>query len=218
MPMKRSLVKFLVPVLFFSLPVWASTSEPPTGTWNFKVSLDDSPVGYHQFSVTGKDQTRKVSSKASFDVKLLVFNAYSYRHEAAESWQNNCLTRIKTQTDDNGALTELSGNLEPAGFKLFKQGSESSLPECVWTFAYWNPNLVEQKNLLNPQTGEYLKVDFKLRGEEKLKVGNKELNARHFFLNAGKFQIDLWYGAADGRWLALDSKLEGGRILHYRIE
>jgi hypothetical protein len=45
-----------------------------------------------------------------------------------------------------------------------------------------------------------------------------ERTARRYRRDAGKFQIDLWYGTEDRRWLALDSTLDNGRKLLYRLE
>lgn len=200
-------------------PVMASpVTQAPTDVWNFKVYLDDNPVGYHRFTVTNQPEQRKVHSEARFDVKLLMITAYTYVHEAKESWRGDCLTALSAKTDDNGDKIEVKGEETSGRFRLATNQKPSDLPECVWTFAYWHPAMVEQKHLLNPQTGEYLPVRVALKGEETIKAAGVERKAKHYLLDAGKFQIDLWYGADDQRWLALDSTLEGGRHLHYRIE
>jgi hypothetical protein len=200
-------------------PLAASpTAHAPADVWNFKVYLDDKPVGYHRFTLTGQPQARQVHSEARFDVKLLMFTAYTYVHEAKESWQDGCLKGLAAKTDDNGDKIEVQGGQEDGRFRLATNQKQAQLPECVWTFAYWHPGMIEQKRLLNPQTGEYLPVRVELKGEERIKAAGVERNARHYTLDAGKFQIELWYAADDQRWLALDSTLEGGRRLRYRIE
>ncbi len=187
-------------------------------SWDFKVYLDDKPVGFHRFTVSGKPQERQVHSDARFNVKLLMISAYSYAHEAKESWAGDCLTGLKAKTDDNGESTEVQGGRKGSSFHLVTNQRQAKLPECVWTFAYWHPGIIEQKSLLNPQTGEYMPVRFSLKDEERIKANGKEVNAKHYLLDAGKFQIELWYSTENQRWLALDSMLEGGRRLRYRIE
>jgi len=193
-------------------------AKAPVESWDFKVYLDDKPVGFHRFTLSGQPQERQVHSEARFDVKLLMINAYSYVHEAKESWAGNCLTGLKAKTDDNGESTEVQGGRDKSSFHLVTNQKQAELPECVWTFAYWHPGIIEQKSLLNPQTGEYLPVRFSFKGEERIKAKGKEINAKHYLLDAGKFQIVLWYSTENQRWLALDSILEGGRRLRYRIE
>lgn len=213
--MNRSI--FFAWLLLVPLPA-SPTTQVPAEVWNFKVYLDDSPVGYHRFTLTGQPEQRQVHSEARFDVKLLMITAYTYIHEAKESWRGNCLADLVAKTDDNGEKIEVKGEEASGRFRLATNQKPAELPECVWTFAYWHPAMVEQKRLLNPQTGEYLPVRVELKGEETIKAAGVERKAKHYLLDAGKFQIDLWYGADDQRWLALDSTLEGGRHLHYRIE
>jgi len=209
-------------IAFALLSLAPSAASPaahaPADVWDFTVYLDDKPVGYHRFTLTGQPEERQVHSEARFDVKLLMFTAYSYVHEARESWQDGCLKGLAAKTDDNGDKIEVQGKGESGHFRLATNQKPTELPECVWTFAYWHPGMIEQKHLLNPQTGEYLPVRVELKGEERIKAGGVERKAKHYLLDAGKFQIDLWYGSDDQRWLALDSTLEGGRRLRYRIE
>jgi hypothetical protein len=108
--------------------------------------------------------------------------------------------------------------LDGQGFRLNTNGIRTELPGCIMTFAYWNPDLLAQTRLLNPQTGEYTEVRIDAKGDEQIPVQGRRLSVRRYRLDAGKFQIDLWYGVEDRRWLALDSTLEGGRRLRYRIE
>ncbi|MGR9036532.1 MAG: DUF6134 family protein [Gammaproteobacteria bacterium] len=213
--MNRSLYFLLLCLV--SLPIFSASKTLPN-RWDFKVYLDDKPIGTHRFTLTGKPEERLVHSEARFNVKFLMIDAYRYVHEAEEIWSGDCLTELKAETNDDGELTEIQGGRKEAYFQLVTNLKQEKLPECVWTFAYWHPDLINQKKLLNPQTGEYLPVRTSFQGEEKIKAQGEELKARHYLLDAGKFQIELWYASVDQRWLALDSILEGGRRLRYRIE
>ncbi len=77
--------------------------------------------------------------------------------------------------------------------------------------------MLGKKRLLNPQDGKYLDVEIKQIGQDSIQVKGEKISASHYRLKAEKFLIDLWY-STDRRWLALDSTLENGRLLHYRIE
>jgi hypothetical protein len=186
-------------------------------TWNFTVYLNDASIGHHQFTVTEDDAGRKVRSEARFEVKFLLFKAYSYAHRADETWRGDCLAELQAYTNDNGEQIIVNGAVLDGRFKLRRDQVESTLPACVMTFAYWHPRLVEQRRLLNPQTGEYTDVHITLRGQEPISVRGKPVNARRYHLEAGKFQIELWY-AEGQQWVALDSPLDNGRRLRYRIE
>lgn len=185
--------------------------------WDFDVYLDDDLVGSHSFSVADRGTDTAVSSAARFNVKLLLLNVYSYEHSAEEVWRGDCLARLSAKTNDNGDQLEVDGAAGATAFHLTRRDQSADLPQCVMTFAYWNPAILRQKSLLNPQTGEYLPVRIQSRGWETLTSGGQTLRAERYQLDAGKFQIDLWYDIGH-QWVALDSKLDNGRRLRYRIK
>ena len=79
------------------------------------------------------------------------------------------------------------------------------------TFAYWNPKILQQKKLLNPQTGDYLSANISSLGQESILVKGQNVKADHYKIDTAKFKIDIWYGQ-DDEWLALQSLTENGRI------
>lgn len=203
---------------FMSAGAVATTAtDAPGGDWNFTVYLDEDAVGTHRFTLTESESMRKLRSEARFAVKILGFEAYRYAHQASESWEGNCLREIKASTDDNGERSSLTGNETQGRFELNQDRSKETLPACIMTFAYWNPLILRQSRLLNPQTGEYTGVQIESKGRETIPVQGQPVVAERYHLDAGKFQIDLWYAQGD-RWVALDSMLENGRTLRYRIE
>lgn len=193
---------------------WAASPAKQRG-WDFTVYLDDDPVGRHQFVLTESEAMRELRSEARFVVKILSIPAYSYDHQASEVWRGDCLTDIKARTDDNGDKTVLSGSSHDGQFDLKKENTALQLPACIMTFAYWNPLMLKQSHLLNPQTGDYLPVSFETKGRDEIQVRGRPVSADRYHLDAGKFQIDLWYDKGD--WVALDSTLSNGSRLRYRI-
>ena len=74
----------------------------------------------------------------------LFINLYRYRHQSTEVWQDNCLRSIDSVTDANGKPFLVEGNLVAGQakdnyFQVNTAGTETELPPCVMTFAYWNP-------------------------------------------------------------------------------
>ncbi len=197
----------------------AAGAAPQTAErdWNFTVYLDDDRVGHHRFSLDETPAMRELRSEARFSVKLLMIEAYRYQHQARETWRGDCLGAIEAQTDDNGERTTLRGQSQGDRFELRKDDQEEKLPACIMSFAYWNPLMLRQSHLLNPQNGEFTPVRIQPRGRESVPVRGQAVAADKWHLDAGKFQIDLWY-ADGGRWVALDSRLDNGRTLRYRIE
>ena len=187
------------------------------GSWPFKVYLDDQPVGEHRFSTQTNQDSLQLLSEAHFDVRILAIPVYRYSHRSEERWKSNCLEQIHATTDDNGTPQEVRGERQANDFAISVAGKSQALPACIMTFAYWNPEILHQSKLLNPQTGEWVPVTIRHLGKDNIQVAEKDQLADHYHLSAPKFEIDLWYDAA-GQWIGLDSQVESGGKLRYRLD
>jgi len=189
-------------------PAIAKSDDP----LRFRVYLDRDPIGEHSFLV-GKDGA-EVVSRANFDVKVLFFNAYRYRHESRETWRNGCLTQILATTDDNGRTYRIESEQRARDLQLRVNGEPRRLPSCVSTFAYWNRDFLKQRQLLNPQTGELVAVQVETTGTEPRRVEGRTVQAERYRLRADQLEISLWY-TPEGRWIGLESDTGKGVTLRY---
>ena len=174
--------------------------------WNFRAFLDGSPIGEHRFVLSGAGDERHLSSEASFAVKLLGITAYRYRHSATERWRGNCLVRLAADTDDGGKRSRV---------RLGAEG-DGPLAGCVMSFAYWNPAIRSQTRLLNAQTGLQENVRVSRIEESVIDVRGTATQAVRWRITGPAAAIDIWYSTAD-EWIGLDSTLESGRKLSYRL-
>ena len=194
----------------------ADLAAPSLREWNFRVLLDDKPIGEHRFSVRTNGDEREVQSDASFSVKFLGFTAYHYRHQALERWRGGCLVALASTTDDDGK--DLSVRLERRGNLRAVDESAAAHPldRCVMSFAYWNPAIQTQTQLLNAQSGKLEPVVIQSIGEGSIDVHGTPVAARGFRIAGAAQPIDVWY-SAEGEWIGLDSVVAGKRKLSYRI-
>jgi hypothetical protein len=194
----------------------AQARESQVANWDFDVYLNDKKVGRHSFSVSEADGVKQVTSEANFDVRILFISAYRYEHSAAERWSEDCLVEFDASTNANGERIRVSGEQTGTGFLVMREESPVELPGCVMTFAYWNPEFLEQPRLLNPQTGDYVDVSVEEVGNEWLEVRGEPVAATRFSLTAHDVDLTLWY-SSDDKWLGLESVAEGGRIIRYEL-
>ena len=215
--------------LLASLPAHAAEPNAVSGEWDFQVTLDDKPIGTHRFSVIADGAgARKVMSDASFNVKLLGLTVYRYRHQAAEQWRGDCLRMLSSETDDDSQMSRVRAAAESEGLRVSTEASGSVTPAvppvqtlggCVMSFAYWNPAIRSQTQLLNAQTGRYetVKVAEAGRGAaESFILRGQSVNATRWRIDGPVQPVDVWY-TAQGDWVGLDSTVGGGRKLKYRL-
>jgi hypothetical protein len=194
----------------------ASGADSVADAWRFRVYLDDREIGYHNFYLQQSGNLRVLRSEASFEYRLMFVKLFHYEHENRETWQGECLRSIESRTDSNGEPYRVDGWAETDHFRVDASAGEARLPECVMSFAYWNPAFLEQGRLLNTQNGEFLDVDISSPVAEPLVVRGEQQPSYRYRLEAGELRLDLWY-SADDEWLALESEVRGGRKLRYEL-
>ena len=208
--MKRFL---LIALVFFSGQIFAKE-------WVFDVYLNKAKMGTHTFVLS---DTNMMTSSAKFKVKVLFINAYSYNHVSKEQWQDGCLNSIEAKTTENKVNTKVSGKLEGSDFNInINDKQNQALPACVMTFAYWNPKILTQSKLLNPQNAEYLNTNIKQLGTETIEVKGKPTETAHYLLQGlsegkVKLNIDLWYDQ-NKNWVALQSTTPEGYKVSYKLK
>ena len=184
--------------------------------WRFRVFLDDKEIGYHNFSLQAQEDQLQLQSEAKFEYRLLFVKLFGYEHENIETWDGNCLTEIKSKTDSNGEPFQVNGTLEGESFLLSGSAGESQLPPCSMSFAYWNPDFLEQDRLINVQNGEVLDIEVSEPERVELEVRGVLQPAYRYLLGAGEMKIELWY-SVNNEWLALETDARGGRRLRYQL-
>jgi hypothetical protein len=184
---------------------------------NFDVFLDDRAIGHHRFVLASTGEGTRIETRAEFEVKLLRITAFEYDHRNTELWRDGCLQAIDARTDSNGKQYAVSGKARGAAFVVATNEGERRLGGCVASFAYWDSKLLTQRReLLNSQTGEYVPVRIDSLGRDRIRIGEREVPVERYSLRGKELDISLAYDARNGEWVALDSRLEGGRTLRYR--
>jgi len=195
----------------------AQAAEPSTRVYAFQARLDGKPIGEHRFTVMTEGATRRVASEADFKVTLLGFTAYRYRHRAQEAWSGDCLAALTSSTDDDGKASSVKVVREGEITRVMAGGAQASLSGCLMTYAYWNPALLSQARLLNPQTGKVDAVRVERVSAGRIAVRGVDVDAVDWRITGGESPVDVWV-SSDGEWVGLDSVVAGGKHkLSYRL-
>lgn len=185
--------------------------------WRFNATLDGKPIGVHRYNLQKQGADTYLNSEADFNVTFLHLSLYRYRHTANEHWRDSCLVSLDARTDEKKIVSTVRGEQQADGFLLQDAVGTRKLPStCISSFAYWNIELLQQKRLLNPQTGEWTPVSVEALGTDPIQSSKRTIAARRYRLQAGKQRIDLWY-TADNQWVGLQSTTPDGRLITYQL-
>ena len=204
--------------LLLALPaIGAAMAE--RDSYRFEVFLDEKPIGSHVFDLTVADGELAVESRADFDVRVFLVPVYAYRHVNRETWRDGCLQSIESSTDANGRDFAVNGSRGDGGYRIETLDGESSLAvDCLRSFAYWDASFVDQQRLVNSQDGEVVPVRVDRLPPETLTVESLELPVDVYRIRgaaADELDIKVFYHRQSGRWLALESRVGGDRVLRY---
>ena len=211
----RKLATTILVILVFAYEA-AVASPSNKQQWSFRVLLDGKPVGEQNFVVTNENGLTRLETEADFRVKFLFATVYRYEHQNVETWDGNCLTGIESTTDANGQPFSVTGQKKEGYFEVIGEDSRTKLPDCVMSFAYWNPDFLQHERLLNSQNGEYMEVEVSAAQPDTRMVRGERVPALRYQLKAGDLDLRLWYSTND-EWLALESITEGDRVLSYEL-
>jgi hypothetical protein len=205
-----------LPALLASLALFSTVTH--SKEWAFDVYLDKSKIGQHVFSLNADNE---LTSTAKFNVKILFLNAYQYDHQTFERWQGDCLLGLQSHTVENKVISTVQAQLTGSNFTVDDGKRIQQLPDCTLTFAYWNPKILTQTRLLNPQNAEWLDTKISKLGMETIEVKGKKVEAMHYRIDGTlegkpKLKIELWYSTGN-EWLALRSTTPEGYIINYKL-
>jgi len=211
--MKQLLLAAAALAMAWHVPVFAQAQQ-----WRFAVFLDDEPIGTHDFVLApAADGNRSLRSDADFRVRLLGVPVYRYRHLAQEHWRGSCLQSLDARTEDGSERTRVQLRTdERGGLQLETPQGVARVDGCIMSFAYWNPALRQQAELLNAQTGAMERVQWQRMESAPIAERGVQVAAVRWRLTGTAQPLDVWW-TEDCRWLGLDATVRGGRRLSYRL-
>jgi len=193
-------------------------ADPLERQWRFTVLLDGKPVGHHHVDLASSNGELTYRSETRLDVKILFLTVFRYLHTDTEFWRDDCLTRIESNTNNDGKPEFVRGARSGPSFVVATNaGSNEMTASCVMTFAYWNPRILSATRLMNAQTGEYVPVRITAPAQDQLLVSGSWIAAERYTIVGDKLNIELWY-APDGRWIALATTTDRGGRLEYVLK
>lgn len=210
----RRTPKLLVTAALVSL-LCATPYPAGARIFDFTVYLDDREIGRQSFAVADDGGERTVQIEAEFNVKLLFFTAYRYRHTNREIWMDGCLQGIASATSDGGDEFFVSGEKRGGSLSVTNRDGTETHEGCVKSFAYWDPSLLTGSRLLNSQTGKMDTVVIEELGSRTIDVRGVPTKTDCRRIVSDEFTIVLWY--AGDEWVALESTTAGGKRLSYAL-
>jgi hypothetical protein len=178
----------------------------------FRALRHGSPIGEHRVTFRPDGNRLTVETRVEIAVKVLFFTVFRFRHEAEEVWQSDRLVSVKSTTDDNGTLLQVSGNAVAAGFRIIgEDGPFLASGHHLTSNALWASRVVRENRLIDVQHGGEIGLVTTRLGDEQVDTPQGPVRAsRHHIITpycAGSVFHD-----SDGRWVKGLLELRGERV------
>ncbi len=204
--------------LLATLLIAASLPALGQSDLDFRVFLDQKEIGTHRFDLVDRDGERELIERGAHGGQAAV----RHRVHLRSSRRRTLEWRLRDASCRRPPMTMATSIASMCSVGTARRSCRRSKARSVWasacsTFAYWNPAMLQQTELLNSQDGEHVKVKITDAGADAIVVRGVKTPARRYELRSEKLSIDLWYSEQQ-EWLALESKTERGQKLIYKLK
>jgi Family of unknown function (DUF6134) len=202
------------PLLGPFLPVAARAAAPRDV--RFRALHRGSSVGEHRIAFRQDGDRLTVSTHVDITIKVLFITAFRFKHDAEEVWQSGRLVSVKSTTDDNGTLLQVSGYAAGDGFRILgADGPFLAAAHLLTSNTLWDSRLVRESRLIDVQHGGEVGMVAKRLGDEPVDTPQGQVRAERYQIITPHYAGSLFYDGA-GRWVKGLIEQQG-EILEYAL-
>jgi hypothetical protein len=178
----------------------------------FRALRHGSPIGEHRVTFRPDGNRLTVETRVEIAVKVLFFTAFRFKHEAEEVWQSDRLVSVKSTTDDNGTLLQVSGNAVADGFRIIgADGPFLASAHLLTSNALWDSRIVRENRLIDVQHGGEIGLVTKRLGDEQVDTPQGPVRAsRHHMITP--YYAGSVFHDSNGRWVKGLLELKGEHV------
>jgi hypothetical protein len=193
-----------------------SARAAATRDLRFRALHRGAPVGEHSVAFRSNEERLTVTTHIDITVKVLFFTAFRFKHDAEEVWQAGRLQSVKSSTDDNGTLLQVSGYAAGDGFRIVgEDGPFLAAAHLLTSNTLWDRRLVRESRLIDVQHGGEVGMVAKRLGDEPVGTPQGRVQAERYQIITPHYAGSLFFGP-DGRWVKGLIEQQG-EILEYAL-
>ncbi|MBX6321706.1 MAG: hypothetical protein IRY94_07760 [Rhodospirillaceae bacterium] len=192
---------------------------PPSGRQEFGIFRHGEQIGRHVSEFIRSGNRLTVRTHVEIEVKILLVTAFHFDMDTEEQWVDGQLVALRTRADDDGRRRSLDARrddqVQPEVLRVSYNGHPSAIPAGMLPASLWNPETVNQTELLDILNGKRRVVSILPQGTDTVEIAGRAVPARHYVMR-GDLDRDLWYGL-DGQLLRIGmSAQDGSQVIFVR--
>ncbi|MBL95180.1 MAG: hypothetical protein CMF70_07740 [Magnetovibrio sp.] len=180
----------------------------------FNVYRKGEKIGFHQVIFREKGRILSVSSIFKIEINFLFFTAFHYQYQCRSLWKDGILQNLEATVDDDGKISFIKVTKKEGLMHVKHSDKTYTAPPPLFPTNHWNPNVLDQKRVLNTLTGHINEIKIEALGDELIETEKGDVRAKHFRYT-GDLETDVWYDYSN-RWVKMSFKGNDGSIIEYR--
>lgn len=192
-----------------------ASASPDITTVNFAVMRGGMQIGTNSIQVGREGDDISVQTVTHVSVGFGFLTLYRFDQTETEEWAGGRLVAMKSATDDNGTLHRVSATARDGKILVQANKQVQELAPTTVPLNLWNPDLVDQNQVLDPEDGSLEPVKVFDRGEENVTVQGRTRRAHHYQI-VTTFPQDVWYGE-DRQLVQVELKGSDGSTIRYQL-
>lgn len=199
--------------LFAALPVAPAHADAQRTT--FVIMRNGEPIGTNTIDVARTGSQTTIGAVTHIVVTLAFLTLYRFDQTETEQWSGRRIVALQARTDDNGSIHQTSVGRAGDCLTIRRDGHDTSASATVMPLDLWNPAVLEQTTVLDPQNGSVVPLRTTDHGEEDLVTRGHAIRAHHYTI-ATTFSQDVWYDT-EGRLVGVRLTGSDGSIIRYEL-
>jgi len=198
----------------------AAADKPADHELAFAIMRDGAQIGRHEVAFHRDGARLDVDMRGEVTFKVAFVTLYRYQQRRTERWDNGKLLSFTAWTDDDGAVTELSGTRSGDNFSIVsdngaRQIAGDAIPDNFWPLA-----TISTSRLIDNTTGEAYPISVTGGAIEQIQTGEGPIEARRYHVEGGRgheIARDLWYDD-QGRWVRMELTARDGSTIQFVLK
>jgi len=181
-------------------PALAQTGAIPDDL-RFVAKHRGTPAGEHRVSFRRDRDRLLVTTHISITVKVLIFTAFRFEHDAEEVWHDGRLVSVRSTTDDDGTRLMVSGDAVADGFRIIGEDGPYLAPAKLLTSnTLWDSRLIRETRLIDVQHGGEVGLVVKPLGLGMVDTPHGQVPASRYQIITPNYAGSVYFDG-DGRWV-----------------
>jgi hypothetical protein len=189
---------------FLLIFFFASSITLSQETYNFNILINNKSVGYYQAEINEIDDRVEVKTSILIKIRFLFIPLFNLTNTSSEQWADSCLESIHSLTTYGPRESLVKGNKINDKFIVTtnRRGeiNEFSYDGCTRSLAFWDSQLLQSNELLNPFNGRNEESSYEIN----IDPVNELIMENLLNLNGTKYILRY---DQDGRWIGLSGEV-----------